>query len=137
MDCVYQAYADYLTYLGLAPTPREKALYRAYKLVTHGFRPQPTYGGAVPDLLYRLAKGRNMYLIPEHRLWTKAHYLTAAPNVCLRKVVERTFYGSEVRRIHLEPAVYLWLGGNHAFFAEKVPQLGGLVMAIQLYCERV
>ena len=131
MNCVYTALCDHLLWLGKKAASEDKLDYELLKILTGGVR-RFTSGAIVPFLAKRMAQRRGLALKVEHHLWTPLHYM-AAGNVGERLVLLATgfnLFGLEVERVGLSPAVYLDLGGQHAYYAAQ--QNGGVcVMAVQ------
>ena len=134
MDCVYEAYTQYLQNLGYRASTLDYLVYRTLKVLTHGISPQPTFGGMVPFIIWCLAKLWGMSVRIQYRIWTPVHLEASAPNLIQRVIVKYSYFGilREVKYITLQPAIYLLLGSHHAIFSQQVPS-GQVVMALQLY----
>lgn len=132
MHCVYQAYVDYLRFLGLVPGCADWVIYHAIKAVAQGPKPQPTWGGLVPFLFARWGKLHDLRPVVQCRIVTKEHYLAdAGENLVKRGLVQLGDFGEQVDRLTLWPAVYLCLPRQHAMFSCLMPSLK-VVMALQL-----
>lgn len=130
MHCVYDAYVAHLAHLALMPGRFAFLLYRNIRKLAQGENHRLTWGGLVPLLYAELASSHDLRLVVQHRLVTPAHYEADADSFGKRLAVEMGNYGTEVERITLQPAVYLWLAGGHAMFSSTVPSLK-VVMALQ------
>ena len=138
MDCVYEAYAEYMDYLGITVSGVDHILYRAMKYATHGVRPQYTFGGVVPWMYITLGKLHGLRLTMEHRVYSKDHHLIVADNKVQRFIIRHTDYGRWVRRFTLCPAIYLLLGQQHAVFSlTPTPTQGSPTAAFQFYDKRI
>jgi hypothetical protein len=131
MHCVYEAYADHLRFLGIEPDEYDRAFYHILKIMVQGPKPQRTWGGLVPFLYGVMVNANDLRLVVQTRIVTEAHYLADADSLVKRWLVRLGDFGQHVDQLTLQPAVYLWLPGQHAMFKLVVPSLK-VVMALQL-----
>lgn len=141
MDCLYDAYIDYLKYLrfGIIDFDYEYLHYRILKKLTHGVGNQYTFGGVAPWMIYKLSMTMGIPIFIQYRLYTIADYWNIAfkdyPKRLkhIRKALEfLRINGHEVDELTYQPAIYLLLTDQHAVFSETVPNYGYPIMAIQL-----
>jgi hypothetical protein len=129
-DCVYEALARHLEYLGLSATDEDRLCHRYWKWMLHDDADVPCWGGVVPYLARKITKAHGLVVALEHDVWTPDHYAATAGNMALALVSKSCWRGAS-RGITLRPAVYLVLDSQHAVFAETVPP-GLVVGAVQL-----
>ena len=117
MDCLWDAYVDHLEFMGLSPYPGERLFYRALKAMTHGPKPQQTFGGVAPWTVERLANLHTLSVETNRAIWKPEDWACAARNVAQRAVVSRTNFGEQVRPDHwISPQIVLYLRSHHAEF---------------------
>ena len=117
MDCLWDAYVDHLRYLSLSPYPGERLFYRALKVLTHGPRPQQTFGGVAPWIVGRLANLHALSTRTSRAIWKPEDWACAASNVAQRAVVSKTNFGEQVwPDCWLSPQIILYLRSHHAEF---------------------
>lgn len=132
MNCVYDAFVDYMKYTKQRMLPDSIKCVRYLLLIRliQGYEPQSTFGGVVPWIYKWLIVRKYLFNI-QHTLFTWDHWMNAAENDWQRLIVSETDFGEYVDQITLKPAVYLMLDSQHAVFSETVPS-GIPIMAIQL-----
>lgn len=87
MDCLYFAFVDACCYAGVDVKPTTWLLYKSTKLITHGVKPQLTYGGVAPWMIHTLANHNNCVVegyhryfgVDEYLAYSKAHYPSFYP----------------------------------------------------------
>lgn len=135
MNCVFQAFAEHLTYLGLKATKADFCLYKWFKWAT-GDAHAYTYGGLVPSLVRSLSHGHKLDVVVQACFLDRAFYVANTKqyetNLLKQWIVAHTDFGTFTNIITLEPAIYLPMPTMpHAFFSEALPDVG-LTMALQL-----
>lgn len=142
MHCVYSAFAHHIEYLGESNYARVYDIYKSRKIQSHGNLHQYTFAGVLP-WLYR-------YMLVEHNLHTQnqitmriersyvtlPEYMPSAQNEIQREIMFKhtRYWGREVDKVSITPAIYCLLNEQHAQFAIEVPSWPGarILFAVRL-----
>lgn len=130
MNCVYHAWAHYAEWLGVRPSELAYPLFHLmYRL---GQNEGGMYGGCVPLAIraLNLTSGLRVARIQHHPFFNKATFVAGASTSGQRWMSQWSDFGDE--GISIEPAIYLWIKGQHAIFAERRPTDKLVILAIQL-----
>lgn len=116
-NCVYQAYIDHLSYLGLEPTPAlEWYIYQGVRVAAR-VEPKAYTPGSIVALIYQMmAAARGLELTIQSRRGTKEFYLQCLEDNLQRKIVALSDFGEEVDVVTLVPAIHLLMNRSHAHF---------------------
>lgn len=138
MDCVYEAYLDYMDYYGVRTGAKDRLVWRYLKWYTHGGKPQYTFGGVAPFIVQRLAYLHGLTCGTFYRVYTPEHYIAVAKehyknHFWLMNIIIKNTEWVEVDKIRGFPGIYLLLTNQHAVFSESVPTYGTPIMLIQIW----
>ena len=130
-DCVYHSWINHAYHLGVEPPRWSHCLFRLlYRL--GGNPPGGMYAGCVPVMIAALNRtcGLEITAVEHHPFFHQAAQVAGARNRRQRWMSWFSNFGQP--GFTLEPAIYLWPRGNHAFFALGLPEGKLLELAIQL-----
>lgn len=130
MNCVFWAWWTHARALGIAPPARAIHLFEVLYLLS-GSR-GGMHGACIPFTIRVLnrAAGLEIAQMWHHPFWGQAAHVASAENWMQRLMARWGDFG-QVGDIPA-PAIYLWIGGHHAFFGRCPPVGWHIMLAIQL-----
>ena len=142
MHCVYDAFEAHMLAIGEKSYMGVWDEYLKQKRMSHDDNPnQDTFAGIVPWLYWNMLFQHNLRspsvveMKLERTYVTLPEYMPDAQNQIQREIVfQRTrYWGREVDKITLEPAIYCMLSERHAQYVETIPTFPGarIILAFQ------
>lgn len=141
MNCVYDAFSQHLRYLNKPEYADVFKKYVALKQASHGTDPVYTFAGLVPwlyaGMLYeynqRQKQKLSMVIQWNYVTWQEC-YVEAEPKHQSLMRFYTPYWGENVNKITLKPAVYGLLNEQHAVFSKEIPSWPGarIVLAVQI-----
>lgn len=141
MNCVYTAFNNHLAAID---QPEYMNVFKEYRLRKEVAHPDPlyfTFAGIVPWLYWHMLLTHNTLSRVQVEMRIQRHYvplleLFEEANDAQKIIMSQNtkFWGAQVDKVTLEPAIYCMLNEQHAYYAEEIPSSPGarIIMAIQL-----